>query len=297
VNGDVTPPVFRRFVAIGDSLTEGLGDDRFHWDRRYAGWADRLAAIVHESNRRQGENLAYANLAVRSRKVQHVMSTQLDHALALTPDLVTVMAGGNDLWRTGIDWVALRRLYRDGLARLCDSGATVLVANSINPVHVRAFAAGRGRAARMTELIESVAAEMNCGVIDLFRLSALHDVRSWARDRVHFGQGAHSYVANHAADLLGLTDRILMPENEMLAHARRTASDWFMWITNDVAPFYTRVARGTTAGDKVVAKRPQLSSIDGHPWSIVSTNESRPVGPVWTASDEHVPSPSLAVTR
>lgn len=295
MNGHVTPPVFRRYVAIGDSLTEGLGDDRFHWDRRHAGWADRLAAIVHESNRRQGENLSYANLAVRSRKLEHVMSTQLDHALALSPDLVTVMAGGNNLWRNDIDWTSLRRVYRDGLSRLRDSGATVLVANSINPVHVRAFASGRGRAARMTEMIEGVAAEMNCGVIDLFRLSLLHDVRSWARDRVHFGHGAHSLVANHAAELLGLRDRILMPENEMLAHARHTASDWLKWLANDVTPFFTRVARGTTAGDKVVAKRPQLSSLDGHPWSIVSPNHGAAVRPLWTAADEQVLTESLAV--
>ncbi|MSW97515.1 MAG: hypothetical protein F2808_03915, partial [Actinobacteria bacterium] len=232
----MTVPLFHRYVAIGDSLTEGLGDDRFHWDRTHGGWADRLAAIVHESNRRQGESFAYANLAVRSRKLEQVMSTQLDHALALTPDLVTVMAGGNNLWRKDIDWHDLRRVYRDGLSRLRDSGATVLVANSINPVHVRAFASGRGRAARMTEMIESLAAEVNCGVIDLFRLSLLHDVRSWARDRVHFGQGAHSVVANQAADLLGLTDRILMPENELLAHARLTTSDWLMWLTKDVTP-------------------------------------------------------------
>ena len=291
----MTPPVFRRYVAIGDSLTEGLGDDRFHWDRRHAGWADRLAAIVHESNRQQGESVSYANLAVRSRRLEHVMSTQLDHALALSPDLVTVMAGGNNLWRNDIDWTSLRRVYRDGLSRLRDSGATVLVANSINPVHVRAFASGRGRAARMTEMIEGVAAEMDCGVIDLFRLPLLHDVRSWARDRVHFGHGAHSYVANHAAELLGLTDRILMPENEMLANARHTASDWLLWMTNDVTPFFTRVARGTTAGDNVVAKRPQLSLLEGHPWSIVSEDHTPAVSPLWTTADEDVLGESLAV--
>ena len=291
----MTVPLFHRYVAIGDSLTEGLGDDRFHWDRTHGGWADRLAAIVHESNRRQGESFAYANLAVRSRKLEQVMSTQLDHALALTPDLVTVMAGGNNLWRKDIDWHDLRRVYRDGLSRLRDSGATVLVANSINPVHVRAFASGRGRAARMTEMIESLAAEVNCGVIDLFRLSLLHDVRSWARDRVHFGQGAHSVVANQAADLLGLTDRILMPENELLAHARLTTSDWLMWLTKDVTPFFRRIAQGTTAGDKVVAKRPRLTSLDGHPWSIVAKPAVAAELPRWSPSDERALSTSLAV--
>ena len=86
-----------------------------------------------------------------------------------------------------------------------------------------------------------------------------------------------------------------MPENEMLAHARHTASDWLMWMTNDVTPFFTRVARGTTAGDNVVAKRPQLSSLEGHPWTIVSADASSVVDPLWTASDEQVLAETLAV--
>jgi lysophospholipase L1-like esterase len=278
VNGCVTHKVFRRFVAIGDSLTEGLGDERFHWDRRHAGWADRLAAILHETSASEGVALRYANLAVRSRKIEQVMTTQLEQALDLKPDLVTVMAGGNNLWSSGVDWARLSAFYRDGISRLRDSGATVLVANSINPVHVRAFGSGRARAARMTEMIEAVAAELDCGVIDLYRNELLHDVRAWARDRVHFGVGAHSNVANAAAGLLRLSKRILMPESEVLSNARHSARDLAALMARDVTPYFVRVARGTTAGDRVVAKRPQLSPIDNHPWSIVDTVSLPAVG-------------------
>jgi len=269
VNCHVTHKVFRRYVAIGDSLTEGLGDERFQWDRRHAGWADRLAAILHESSASEGVALRYANLAVRSRKIEQVMTTQLDHALELKPDLVTVMAGGNNLWTSDVDWARLSALYRDGISRLRDSGATVLVANSINPVHVRAFASGRARAARMTEMIEAAAVDLGCGVIDLYRNELLHDVRAWARDRVHFGVGAHSSVANAAAGVLKLAKRILMPESDVLSDARHSARDLAAWMARDVTPYFVRVARGTTAGDRVAAKRPQLSPIDNHPWSII----------------------------
>ena len=290
----MTHKVFRRYVAIGDSLTEGLGDERFNWDRRHAGWADRLAAILHESNAHDGYALRYANLAVRSRRIEHVMTRQLEHALHLKADLVTVMAGGNNLWRSGTDWEHLRGLYRDGISRLRDSGATVLVANSINPVHVRAFSSGRARAARMTEMIEGIAAEMECGVIDLYRHELLHDVRAWARDRVHFGVGAHSSVANVAAGVLNLSQRILMPENEVLSDARHSTRDVAAWLARDVTPYFVRVARGTTAGDRVVAKRPQLSPIDNHPWSIVDTVSLPVVGTTLSLSKPSSEVASLA---
>jgi lysophospholipase L1-like esterase len=290
----VTHKVFRRFVAIGDSLTEGLGDERFHWDRQHAGWADRLAAILHESSASEGVALRYANLAVRSRKIEQVMTTQLEHALDLKPDLVTVMAGGNNLWNSDVDWVRVSALYRDGISRLRDSGATVLVANSINPVHVRAFSSGRARAERMTEMIEDVAAEMGCGVIDLFRHELLHDVRAWARDRVHFGVGAHSSVANAAAGVLQLSKRILMPESDVLSDARHSARDLAAWMARDVTPYFVRVARGTTAGDGVVAKRPRLSPIDNHPWSIIDTVSLPAVGTTLSKSKPVSNSTSLA---
>ena len=294
MNSHVTHKVFRRYVAIGDSLTEGLGDERFHWDRRHAGWADRLAAILHESSASEGVALRYANLAVRSRKLEQVMTAQLDHALHLKPDLVTVMAGANNLWTSDVDWARLSALFRDGVSRLRDSGVTVLVANSINPVHVRVFASGRARAARLTEMIEAVAAEMGCGVIDLFRNELLHDVRSWARDRVHFGVGAHSSVANAAAATLRLTKRILMPENEVLSDARHSARDLAAWMARDVTPYFVRVARGTTAGDRVVAKRPQLSPIDNHPWSIIDTDSLPVVGTKLSPGKPSATAPSLA---
>ena len=290
----MTHKVFRRYVAIGDSLTEGLGDSRFHWDRRHAGWADRLAAILHESSASKGVALRYANLAVRSRKIEQVMTTQLDCALHLKPDLVTVMAGGNDLWTSDVDWARLSVLFRDGISRLRDSGATVLVANSINPVHVRAFASGRARAARMTEMIEAVAAEMGCGVIDLYRNELLHDVRAWARDRVHFGVGAHSSVANAAAALLRLSQRILMPESEVLSDARHSARDLAIWMARDVTPYFLRVARGRTAGDRVVAKRPQLSPMDNHPWTIIDTVSLPFVGTTLSVSKPTTAARSLA---
>ncbi|WP_244205157.1 GDSL-type esterase/lipase family protein, partial [Streptomyces bobili] len=77
---------YARYVALGDSQTEGVGDGDDTTGLR--GWADRLAEqLAHHDT-----GLRYANLAVRGRLAGQVRSEQLAPALALRPDLATVVA-------------------------------------------------------------------------------------------------------------------------------------------------------------------------------------------------------------
>ena len=50
-----------RYVAIGDSFTEGIGDPEPRSPGGHRGWADRVAEVLSA----QTEGFAYANLAVR----------------------------------------------------------------------------------------------------------------------------------------------------------------------------------------------------------------------------------------
>ncbi|MFC7641632.1 SGNH/GDSL hydrolase family protein [Streptosporangium lutulentum] len=97
---------FTRYVALGDSQTEGLGDGDDI--RGYRGWADRLAEHLAEAD----PDLLYANLAVRGRLAAQVHAEQLGPALRLRPDLVTVMAGMNDLVRPGFDATEIAAVWR-----------------------------------------------------------------------------------------------------------------------------------------------------------------------------------------
>ena len=87
------PRRFERYVAIGDSSTEGLDDPDGHGG--YRGWANRLAEKVAEA---QGP-LLYANLAVRGRSTHRILEEQLGRAVAMRPDLVTLFSGTNDVVR------------------------------------------------------------------------------------------------------------------------------------------------------------------------------------------------------
>ena len=80
----MNPPVFQRYVALGDSTTEGLMD--VHADGvSFRGWADRLAEQLATAN----PDLLYANLAIRGRKLPQIRAEQLEPALALEPDPVS----------------------------------------------------------------------------------------------------------------------------------------------------------------------------------------------------------------
>jgi lysophospholipase L1-like esterase len=88
----------------------------------YGGWADRLAVMLADAE----PTLVYANLAVRGKSAGAVRAEQLDAALALEPDLVTVMAGMNDLVRPGFDVVAVIGELEAMFAALTASGARVV---------------------------------------------------------------------------------------------------------------------------------------------------------------------------
>src|SRR5438105_4295608 len=94
---DPSRPRYLRYVALGDSQTEGLGDGDDTTGLR--GFADRLADHLA----RHSPAVQYANLAVRGRLAGQVHTEQLGPALALRPDLATVIAGVNDLLRPRFD--------------------------------------------------------------------------------------------------------------------------------------------------------------------------------------------------
>lgn len=50
---------YNRFIALGDSMTEGMQDEKIKGN--YRGWADRVADVMASNY----ENFTYANLAIR----------------------------------------------------------------------------------------------------------------------------------------------------------------------------------------------------------------------------------------
>ncbi|MFP3415986.1 hypothetical protein SB773_31585, partial [Bacillus sp. SIMBA_074] len=68
-NRPVSRTTYTRYVALGDSLTEGLCDSAPGQPDAFLGWADRLAGILDGDARLAGESVEFANLAVRGRRI------------------------------------------------------------------------------------------------------------------------------------------------------------------------------------------------------------------------------------
>ncbi|CAN5356974.1 SGNH/GDSL hydrolase family protein [soil metagenome] len=253
---------YSRYVAIGDSQTEGLwdGDD----NSGLRGFADRLAE--HLDSLYPG--LQYANLAVRGRTTRHVLDEQLPAALAMRPDLVTVCVGMNDVVRPG-RWfdtalVELEILY----TRLADSGATVVTTTF--PDVARILPVGRLLGARITQInavITSAATTHGFGLVDLWGAPSMLDEGTWSIDRMHASPLGHQLFADAAAEALELPgsnhDWALhcstAPRPGPAARMRAQAQ----WTRNMLTPWIWRHLRGRSAFHGREAKRPVLSPVSG----------------------------------
>lgn len=266
---------YRSYVAIGDSLSEGLGDFTFHLTREHNGWTDRLAGILAQEAQDSGYEFHYANLALRGSKLHKIMDSQLKSALRLQPDLVTVMAGSNDLMSRADSFPELQDTYRDGIHQLLSAGCDVVVANTINPVHLRLFKPLRHRAERFSEMLEQVAQEFRLPVLDVYSIPDFSELSYWDKDMVHFSGHGHIKVANQAAKLLDLNYRYPEQSSQELSIVNRSVGETLSWIGRDVIPFFGRKVRGVTSGDGLEPKHLSLSPFQpnqSHPhWQLLQS--------------------------
>lgn len=250
---------FGRFVALGDSQTEGLNDP----DGRggFRGWADRLAELLLATS----PHLQYANLAVRGRTVGTIRVEQLGPALALRPDLATVMGGLNDLMRPRADLDAVLADVDAMLGALRDTGATVVTNTFPDPSALAPlFRRLAPRVAAYNVRIREVAAARGALIVDFAAHGAGTDLSMWSRDRIHANPLGHSLIAAAFADTLGLpgfaewSER--RPPAARVPALRRTAIE-LRWLGGDVAPWAMRRLRGRSSGDGISAKRPDLAPV------------------------------------
>ena len=256
----VTTGRFERYVAIGDSSTEGLDDP----DGRggYRGWANRLAERIAAA---QG-SLLYANLAVRGLTTRQILHTQLERARALNPDLVTLFSGTNDVVRRSFDADAVARDVETMQRTLITGGATVLGFTLPDLSTVMPLA--RPIAARVRALNEGLRrASANTGavLVDFARYSAGSDPRLWSADRLHANSAGHARIAAALAWALGLPgtneDWSKPLETAPPRTFRATLAAEIQWGRNYLLPWVWRHMNGRSSGDGISAKRPNLETM------------------------------------
>ncbi|MFC6286832.1 SGNH/GDSL hydrolase family protein [Nocardioides sp. GCM10027113] len=253
-------PTFTRFVALGDSFTEGVGDHEPDRPNGVRGWADRVAEVLAGRD----ADFRYANLAIRGRKLDQVLAEQVEPALALRPDLVTVYAGGNDILRPKVDIDGLVARYGEAVGRLAASGARVVLFTGFDLGFAPVFRHLRGRVATYNELVREVADEHGATLVDYWRLREFRDPRLWDVDRLHMSTAGHQRMAIAVLDTLGVPHDLEEPRLEPLPEMdrRQQRAAHLAWARTHAAPWVRRRLTGTSSGDGLVPRRPTLEPVD-----------------------------------
>ncbi|WP_067432318.1 SGNH/GDSL hydrolase family protein [Nocardioides jensenii] len=252
---------FHRYVAIGDSFTEGVGDPDPTRPNGLRGWAD----LVAEQLAAGVPDFGYANLAIRGRKLDGVLAEQIEPAVAMRPDLVTIYAGGNDMLRPKVDLNGLVSRYDDGLGKLAADGAHLVMWTAHDPSASRFYAPLRGRFAIYNELIRELAEKYDATLIDFWRMREYQGWELWSDDRLHMNSAGHQRMAIAVLDGLGIEHTLEMPAAAPARPPlprRDAVAQNLRWTRAEALPWVHRRLTGRSSGDTVNPRRPVLGPVE-----------------------------------
>lgn len=247
-----------RFVAIGDSFTEGLGDPDADSPGGLRGWADRFAEVLAEKD----AEFAYANLAVRGKLIRQIAEEQIDAALELRADLISLCAGGNDVIRPGADPDEVAEQLEQLVVRLKETGATIMLFTGVDTAFQPVFRSIRGKVAIYNENVRKVALRHDCIVVDQWAIEELQDGRYWAGDRLHLNSLGHHTIARAALAALNIPNDLepldppALPERSW----RSARKEDVVWAKEHLVPWVIRRIKHVSSGDDIEPKRPQPTS-------------------------------------
>jgi lysophospholipase L1-like esterase len=247
---------FTRFIALGDSMTEGMCDEVI--DGKYRGWADRVADTLAK----ESPNFTYANLAIRGKLLHQVIDDQIPSATNLVtgPEtLISFHAGANDVLRPSYQAEHAFAKYEKAVSDLTKTGATLIVFTVIDRVE------GEGKTAKLWHErfsafnvnVRMVANKYGATIIEADGAKWMADLRFLASDRLHLNSDGHWRLSQAVLENLGRnfdpTWKIPLPPAAEKSKARKSAEKT-LWIIAFVLPWIWRRLRGKSSGDGRSAK-------------------------------------------
>ncbi len=252
----------RRYVAIGDSTTEGLHDP--NGEGGYRGWADRLAEIIANA---QPEPLDYANLGVRSLRLSGIRATQFGPAMAMQPDLLSIFGGANDMLSVACDFAGisadLAAIF--GEARSRDCTVVTFTMPDLFPTNPFGRRLG-GRMLQLNDIIREEAERYGVLVMDFQQHPIIPDPRLFSEDRLHASELGHERLAAALAWRLGIegADKSWadpFPEAPPRLRTREQLAADVEWARRYFAPWLSRGIRRIPQSSGLTAKRPVLTPV------------------------------------
>jgi lysophospholipase L1-like esterase len=190
------------YVALGDSLTAGRGDEGT--DGRPVGWAQRLADILSV---RTTVRCALTNLAADGATVRDVLTKQLPTVAARKPDLVSVTVGINDIRVRGFDGLSFKADLGQLFEALAATDATLLTCTLPDLTVVMSLSQEmheivRERMRVASDIIREQAESYSALCLDAWALPGVTDPELYGPDGMHPNHKGHQFLAAACADKL-----------------------------------------------------------------------------------------------
>lgn len=246
---------FRRFIALGDSMTEGMNDEIINGNFR--GWADRVADVLAKDH----EEFTYMNLAIRGKLVGQVLNEQVPVALQYvggeidpTEILISFHAGANDVLRPKYDAARTIATYREGVKKLHATGVQLMLFCVLEN-----FAAGSKTGSALSlrfrefnSHVKEIASEVGAVLLDPNPDPFWHNKGFMSWDRLHMNSEGHYRAAQ------GVLAKLGQPHDERYREPLPPGIDQslgkkirenFKWFVLFLAPWIWRRIRGRSSGD------------------------------------------------
>ena len=250
---------YQRFIALGDSFTEGMTDEVI--DGNYRGWADRVADILTL----QTSEFTYVNLAVRGKLVKQVTEDQVPQAIPMITGKETLLsfhAGANDVLRPNYRPENVFSIYNDAVRKLAATGATLMLFTVLERTGNTGKTADMWaeRFSTFNKNVRAIAAEVGAIIVDANEEKFLSDRRLLAFDRLHLNPLGHDRVAQGVLEVLGMPFdpnwRLPLPAAKPTPWVVKKATS-IAWFITFALPWIWRRIRGKSSGDGRSAKYPK----------------------------------------
>ncbi|MEO7015517.1 MAG: SGNH/GDSL hydrolase family protein [Leifsonia sp.] len=255
--------MFSSYIAVGDSFTEGLGDELP--DGRVRGWADFVAVGFALAASADGSGpVRYANLAIRGRKLGPLLAEQLEPAIAQAPQLISLNGGGNDIMRPRVSTESVAKQLELAMGRVTDAGIHMLLLSGGNPTdHLPMGDLVSRRGDELADAVRALFPRKSATFVDNWADVGLRDLRYWSADRLHLNSLGHARVASNVLTAFGVAVPAEWGVEEVAAapagvRSRRTLE----YYRRYVLPWIGRRLTGRSSGDGRVAKIHTLTPVD-----------------------------------
>ena len=227
-----------RVVALGDSVTFGVGDEP--GSDGYAGWGAHIARALDASY--------YLNISRMGARAHTVVSEQLPVALNASADIALIIVGGNDVLRGNFDYRKVARDVAHAVTELQTAGTQVVLMRLHDPRRTLPLpklvreALGR-RIDRVNNALDAAilaTSDLKPLYIDAAADGLVYRRQIWHVDRMHPSAFGHRWIADLVLSALAKRGFAQVRPVEQATPRKPRAGQQILWLVRHGTPWILR---------------------------------------------------------